>query len=674
MPHHWPAPPSVTVVQLPRGIPRYALALLASIPTALALWWLFGPFTVSRTVALAPATIVPDGTRLVWTGEARPGSGVWMNQTHADVPPPRFALPARGITSLALHPPDGVTVRPNPALVTIEDVWLGRPIRTHVVRLTPGADASSLRAPVPSTLALLVVDAVAAWCVGALVALLVARAWSVAPSPLPCRVDPPSRGHWYAIGVVGGVHTAWALASPLMFCPDSMDYFVRAREWLDAGSFAVFDTWRPPGFAVLIAGLLTLRSDTTPLLGALHALMAVGTAGMAGGIVRRWAGGPWPIVAIVLVGIDPVVLLWSRHAMPEMSAMFLATLGAWAAVRVGCAPSRRRAILWAMTAGVAAGLGAYVRSNLQVLVVIVPVLVLARYSPQGLRRGAALAGACLLAGVATLAPWMILNFAREGVPALTIGTNFARTLAATDAGLFDMNQTQWRQRPMNWKTEWNGFAVADHAARIGVHAESAPASGEPATAQERRLGVLLDESFARRPDRRWWCAGGAFLSVSGLAPLGSDGYRENSWWARPLSGDADSTRCRNFWNEPGDYRHLSAPRSVSVYDTHKRDVSEWTASVGARVFSRWWGAWTWVHPGLAWAALALMIRSALRKDWAVCALSALPPAHAAAVALVTLSGIDRYQSPLVPITTAVAVLGAATLTRRILGRRSEVAP
>lgn len=612
-------------------------------------WAAFGPIASTRSIAAAPGD-----TPIEWRGgEGASINGVWV----LELAPLR--APAGGIREIRADRPVEVCER-----------ILGMELRR--VTLDPRGEWVA----VPRGLA--AADAAVCGVLGTLAVmplmLLSLGARRLTPSqPRSSRQCP---GGWpeahafsrpavwpalLAVLAATVMHGGWALKSPIMFCPDSMDYAVRALELMERGDFRTLDALRAPGFSVVLAAFLSLHFPLTAALGVLHTLgaaaMAWAIADMAGRLLGpgRLAGG-FALAAALAATLDPVVLLWSRYAMPEMLATAATTLAAWAALRVG-----RSWVWWAILSGVLAAVAAYMRGNLQVVVALCPMIaLLATARGRGPGRALAAGAICLASSLVLLAPWSLRNARTFGVPALAVGTQYARVLNAADSGILDLNQSAAFDHAQAARLlsppALSGFEIIRFADRSRLAAPGD--ASHPWVESERRLRIIADESAGRWPERRWWAAARSVLNLSGVWPLSDPGFREQEWWGSVWrSGDRT-----NFWNRPEDYGHLNAAITIRVYAQHVAPVSFRIPDGAWEAFRRW----KWLH-----ALLALMSLVACAWLWhgqrrAAAAIFLLPWAHAFALAVLTGTGIDRYQAPLHPLGTLAGVLGLWCLLHSVI--------
>lgn len=608
-----------------------------------------GPVAVTRSISATPGEAPVE-----WrAGEGAPINGAWV----LDDRPQR--APARGIRE----------IRADRRLQLTERV-LGVAVRRATIdpvgdwrALPPGlgfADALTCAAA----------GALAAWLLG----LLARVVGAVAPTPVATTRPGERSPAWpgvVAVLAAALVHGQWALRSPVMFCPDSMDYAVRAMELAQYGDFRTFDALRTPGFSVVLAALTATHMPLGPALGVLHTLVAACIGWAVADLAARVLGpgrlaGVFALAAALAATLDPVVLLWSRHAMPEMLAAGLTTLAVWAACR-----TNGRWVWWAVLCGALAAGAAYMRGNLQVVVALCPCLVfLVVVRAGGPRKALAASGLCVLSALLIIAPWALRNARTYGVPALAVGTHYARVLNAADAGVLDLNQSAAFGRDqaaaLSSKRPPSGFEVIRLVDACRLTAREAGRARHPWIASDGRLRIIADESAARWPDRRWRAAARGAVSLSGLWPLSDPGFREHEWW-----GSAWRTPGRtNFWNRPWDYSHLDAALTQRVYDqnvapvTHQLSDSAWAVL----------GRWKWVRVVLALASLIACASFCRARMWTCALICLFPWSHGIALAALTGTGIDRYQAPLVPLGALAGVLGLWCALRGVMRRAKRRTP
>lgn len=614
-------------------------------------WAALGPVVTTRSIAAAPGD-----TPIQWrAGEGASINGVWV----LDTAPLR--APARSIRQMRTDRPVEITER----VLGMKVGGTTLDPRGEWAAIPPGLEIAD--AAVCAVLGALVLGLLRVLA-GAVRRVVVEPAMGVTPAP--ATGTSPWPGVVAAL-VAAMVHADWALTSPVVFCPDSLDYAVRAIELLERGDFHTFDALRTPGFSVVLAAISGLHLPLGPALGVLHALVAAVMAWALADVAGRALGpgrvaGGVALAAAIAATLDPVVLLWSRHAMPEMLAMGAATLAAWAAFRAG-----GRWVWWAILSGVLAAVAAYMRGNLQVVVAVCPIIVyFAAGRGRGPGRALAAAAICLASALALLAPWSLRNARTFGVPALAVATQYARVLNASDAGILDLNQSAAIDRAQAARrvpgADLSGFEVIRLVDSSQLAAGSEGPAPHPWITSESRLRIIADESSRRWPDRRWQAAARGAVNLSGLWPLSDRGFREHEWWGNVWrSGDRS-----NFWNRPEDYGHLNPTLAQRVHDQN-------VAPVNFRITDAAWeaiGRWKWLHALLALLSLVACAWLWYGRRRAEAVMFLLPWAHALALAVLTGTGIDRYQAPMLPLGTLAGVLGLWCVLRSVMRLKGSRTP
>ena len=559
----------------------------------------------------------------------------------------------------------------------------------------------------------------------------------VGAAPVPRDEGGPSgtAGPPKAVVFLGAVPVVvvaiWTLASPTMMCPDSVDYVANAMRLMDTGSFAHFDGWRSPGYSIVLLALLEFGKHVATAAGVLNAIMVIATmllSARACWLIVREASGSlvraaWASAAVMwVIGLDPWVMHWTRHVMPECASMLVVAVVV--RVLVGVATSRSPSgtagppkawRLVAMSAGLGLFIGAacYLRGNFQLLVACVPVClgvcVLVRGGGVSVGRGRAVAcgGACLVVAAGSLLPWIVRTHERTGQWSFTTGGQFAKALFAQETGLMDWNQAE-------------AFEV-DHLVRLAAMRDAGTlgaypfvhemntgklagmGEGLPQLARtDLRARVVVEESLARRPAMRSVLAMKAMSTQIGVWAFDVPGYRENAYWAGALRGAGGGgdvkgpTGGDNQWADPATQNHLPREYVERVHGSTTRSIEAYRVGAGARGFDLWWRVGSVVRCVVAWGGVVGVVWIVLRLarevlfggrdrsrgerfdvEWvraAVCVvlIAGLVAAHAAAIAWVVMTGLDRYAVAMIPA-SAVALVGAWGLVRggRALGARAK---
>ncbi len=636
-----------------RSPARTIAFLLVTALLAAALARSFGPLLRYRSITLTFESATTAPCVVSWSTPTGPDSGV-------RIPPGRtgatFPFPARAVHAILPH---------NTPAISAAQLHDHAPLGTRTTNLAVPANVTS-PIQVPADVISEFIDWLATWAVIAGASLL-ARWWWKAPrreGPLP-----PARLVRASIVVIGLVYAILAFACPLYFCPDSMDYSVLSLQWLRTGSTDVFNTWRLPGYPLLIMAFIAAKSYWAWSLA--HSLAGFCVAIISGRIASHLVGGLGTGLTILLVGFNPIVLLWSRYAMPEIWAMLLCTIIAWLTLSI---PREglfaRRAACWALI-GLLAGASCYLRADLQVLLVLVPLAPLLGATPAAPRsQTIACSLAALLAGAATIAPWVARTRRLTGETSLVVGSGFSRAQAAWSGGLIDPDQPCFSDLQLDSLRAgpaslgpFEFLAIIDRSSLAGTSTDR-----HPWVAQNLRDDAVVAESVARRPDLAWRLRLKATASLLGV-PIHSPGFAENAWWAGALTASAN-TRADNFWNSPEDYGHLPLADSHAIFDFAHRDTSAWNASIGPSVFRGLVRILPWARLLLTPAMLAWLVIPQLqaRRDAGLMLLIGL--AHATAIGVLLFTGIDRYQSPFEPWFVIAPVSLAATIARRLASSRT----
>lgn len=498
---------------------------------------------------------------------------------------------------------------------------------------------------------------------------------------------------------------AWTFASPTMMCPDSVDYVANAMRLIDTGSFAHFDGWRSPGYSIVLLGLLAFGKHVATAAGVLNAVMLIATMLLSARacwlIVREGTGNAgraaWAAAAVMwVIALDPWVMLWTRHVMPECASMLVVAVVV--RVLVGLGVGRARGAWRDVAIGAALGLfvggACYVRGNFQLLVACVPmclgVCVLARGT--GWRRSVVVGSVCGVCGVAVLMPWVVRTHERTGAWSFTTGGQFAKALFAHETGLMDWNQSEafefdhmLRLAAMRDAGELGAYAFV-HEMNTGKLAGMGDERLPQLVNTDRRAKVMVEESLARRPAIRNVLALKAMATQIGVWAFDVPGYRENAYWAGALRGSGGGGDAKgptggdNQWAEAASQTHLPRELVEKVHARTTRSIEAYRAGAAARGFDAWWGAGAVVRMVVAWAGVVgvvgVVVRLAravavghamnameernaawVRGGVCVALIAGLVAAHGAAIAWVVMTGLDRYAVAMIPA-SAVATVGA----------------
>jgi hypothetical protein len=516
-----------------------------------------------------------------------------------------------------------------------------------------------------------VVDVAAVFGIAFLLLLALRLAYRFGPR-LKGRYDPGLA----ALLAVIGVNVWLALRAPMVYCPDSVDYAVNALRLAERPGAEYFGPWRLPGYSVFLWPMVKWVVHFNTLLGWVQAVLAVLTAWLAGRIVRRLVGPAWGALAVLLVGMDPVLWLWTRHAMPEVLCGLLATVIAWAVMQ---GRFWRGASLGA-AAGAALGLGVvgaglcYVRGNFQVLAVMAPFAVAAgSFVPAGWGgeelgndaarrhwrarerlRAMVLALAMLAGTAACLAPWMVRNYREYGRAELVVGSGYSRAMSLLVWKAMDVDQAGAFPREQ-WE-RWRGGVVMDEVMEgLRSARQTGGTTEQKAWAEfDRRAAEAARESMARDPARRWKTSGTALARLLGLW-LG--GELPEYDWTRPLRGPTEKNL--NHWAGPEAFGHLPGDKVGEVLERTTQSTRRWVRSGEAAVYAPIYDGVKGVRP--LWAGLFLvgLVGALVRREWGLLIVGLAGLAHAGVLAVLLMNGSERYQAPWYPVMTVAACYGLA---------------
>lgn len=643
------------------GVAVWALLTIAG-------WWCVRPLATSRVLECAVKAEAGSVWAMEWV-RASNGvrNGVWIEVAGQGEQRVQRRLPAYRVSELAIRPEGHsgrCTVEDATCAVRVFGVSLGR----TDVPVTGGDSGVVLGVPTePSARE----QAVGLGVVGAASALVLLVPGALAGwwrRGLARRATPDALA-WALVVSAHGWMFAWA---PMLYCPDSMGYLAGAIRVLREHTLAGFEGPRVPGFGVVLAALWALPGEFAVWVGALHAIAGLGTAYAAWRLAQRCVSRGAGLVVLLLVGCSPLVLGWQRFVMSESLSALVVTLAAWLAVRQGRDAGFGRAAMGAVALGLVCAMGAYVRGNLQLLVVFVPLLLAAAsWRRWGVAGAPALGAIALAVGVACVLPRAMWNLQEYGEAKLVVGEGYQRNLTTQMTGLMDDNQSgvlspdEWRSLT---KGRHEGAIDAYSAQDVWMRSDRlhAPAGLKGWGERSAKLDVPAMESIAREPAKAAKIAALGTLNILGLWRTDRWGFAENDYWSRPLRGIRPSTReegvrTTNMWTGREiveSMSSLSAEDQERLWTRTNRDITRAAMSGHARLFARWWGVEDAVRPMLAGLFVIGGLVALVRRDGVMLVIALLVAANAAALAVLTLSGIDRYGVPYEPLLRIVAVYGA----------------
>jgi|GEM_PF-3028411 len=667
--------------------PRLALAwVIGLLVLAAAVWLARGPFLLERRVEIDLSIAgAKDRWSLEWLDkDGKPKNGLWLNllplegrvKTRLESPIPNYSF-----NTLQLKWADmpGVQITDPPAVTLVDRVlwWTTRtelPRREALdsgVALSDGvhtatAPDGTIGWAMPVFTAAMAVDVLALYAVFLL-------GWFVVFAAYHLKDGRP----WYtpdraALAVVVGVHVWLILRAPLLYCPDSMDYLVNTKLLVENRTFDHFSTWRLPGYSVFLSPMVGGLHRFNFAVGLTQGVLAILGAWLAGRVVGRFLPGAWGALTLLLVGLDPVLMTYERHAMPETLCAFLTVLLSWIAVRgnfwskAGFIPSGAAAI----GTGLILAAACYVRGNMMVVAGAIPFIIAVwSFLDGNWRRALSLALLCGLTTAACLAPWVMRMKREYGRTEFVVGTGYTRCISLADTFLVDLNQTAvYGQERWEWLAgqRANGLMAGQQVMgqtglKEGTQVSKQIEGMHSWTARDTAAAVIANETVARHPTTRWAECLRAFSNMIALWPFEPVWY-DNEAWSRPLRGVKDPGL--NHRVKPPAFKHHKLENSQDIYDRTIESTLDWSRSDQAGAFLKIWQLAEAARP--LWAVLVIIgtICAVSRRQWPVAMLGLMVLGHAGVMAVHLLSGIDRYQVPMYPIMTVLAVYGVACLASR----------
>jgi 4-amino-4-deoxy-L-arabinose transferase-like glycosyltransferase len=251
------------------------------------------------------------------------------------------------------------------------------------------------------------------------------------------------------IGLVAALlRLAFLYRAPVFLSGDSQSHYLPGFDLAHGLSFEP-ELRRPPGYALFVAGVITLLGEDLRALAFAQHLLGTVTALLTYALGRLTFGPAAGLVAGLLVALDGALILSEHSVMTEalfgtllVAALVALLLGVRASRRPlesgrdARAPSRAHWI-WCLLGGLLLGLASLTRPVAQILLPLVPLALLLigrRWRPALL--GSAIVG---LGFLLVLGPWMIRNLAEHG--SLTASGGLGRSLVARtikyDFGFFE---------------------------------------------------------------------------------------------------------------------------------------------------------------------------------------------------------------------------------------------
>ena len=466
--------------------------------------------------------------------------------------------------------------------------------------------------------------------------------------------------------VVITVHLGMANWAPRLLAPDSVDYVGDAATLVEDGTFSHFGSYRVPGYSVFIAPFLALFDQFAAALGWGQAILGILTAFCVCGILRPFVPRPWAAVGMLLVGLDPVLLTYERYALTECLTTFCVALAGWLLVRqcvrnLRAVPSVGSIILGGLILGVVCGLSAYVRPNLQMLIVMIPPLLVLGCWRVGVRwRAGAQAAIILVVAVACVTPWILRNKARFGQAQLALGTQANRLAGIWNFRIMDVNQTA-----LFSCDDWQALRARQASGRLSVY-KAAPAIADSSridkpeslngnAAREVVYRRALEEATARRPLKTLRGVGVALAVQLGLwTKFKHSNTAEDVHWSAPLRGEVVPGKT-NFLFVPEEADHWHRERMIELARRSRINIEYLRSSQAARWFNELFWTFRFTRPLLAVLFLVGLGFALFNRAYPIAGIGLIALAHAVAMAVLVLSMIDRYGAPFKPLMAAVVV-------------------
>ena len=459
------------------------------------------------------------------------------------------------------------------------------------------------------------------------------------------------------------------LWAPTIITGDGSAYAWTAHSMLREFSLRWYDAWRLPGYSFLLMPFVGLTRDWAEWVG-----WAQGLIGLGGGVatwlaIRGRVPRFWACCAVVLIVIDPALLVWQRTIMSETLTAFLLSLIAAVVWTIDRALTRRATVTHMLALagalGVIVGYATWTRANLQLGVVLLPPTLAAVGLLRGLRwRSLIPAGACLLCAGLTLAPLVSYVNRAFGRPAVVIGPGFNKALWSWQNRTTDFNQVHAltffefrevrRQVHADLMNDWAFVFFITDSPTIPM-----PPGTHKAVARDVRNRLIVEESFARQPDR--------FLAMSAKAWASLAGFQVRDPW---YFKDGSRWLTAEHLAEPQHYpttlheldRARFTPEVLSMLERSERPSPPFLHSGRGRLMRAWTDVFSTlrpIHTALVMLGVLLALR---RRDAATVGLGLLVLANQTAVHVLVYSGEDRFAMPFFALGWAVAAVG-------ILGRQ-----
>ncbi len=477
-----------------------------------------------------------------------------------------------------------------------------------------------------------------------------------------------------ALALLIGVRL-WVIGfTPMMLWTDSALYTHHAKIFWDSGKVEDGGFHFMPGYPVFLSPFVGLFENYTLPLGLVQAAMGVASAWLCFLILRPVVGRWWAIAGMLLLGLDPDIISFERWVLTETLGLFLVMLIAYLASREARRdPRKLGGVAGSLASALALGLfcaaAVYVRSALQVLIVLIPVMLLAMRLPRLRILYTVQAVIVGVVAIGLLHPWMSSAKEQHGRYAMALSMNFTKIQCAQMSGVIDENQTtafdrdRWlsidRQFREGRMSAWN-FANEVRSGEAFPRPE-----GSLTWINHRELvnGYITDESYARKRSARVR----AFI-IAATTNLGL-------WtkWDHPRTNinivEFTAPFRGRYWTDsnipaPGVNRPWA---ETDLGPRAERTLDHLKGSASAGYFEEWVYAWRLLRPIVGLLFLVGLVSSFFSRRYEVFSLAMIAVACAMAVALLTLCAVERYRSMITGLLVIVAIFGCAGLGRLFSG-------
>jgi 4-amino-4-deoxy-L-arabinose transferase-like glycosyltransferase len=460
------------------------------------------------------------------------------------------------------------------------------------------------------------------------------------------------------LAVIIAAHVWVGCWAPMMVSPDGFGYAVNTLELLRTGSFAHIGGVYLPGYTVFLLPHVYLLDAFLPGVQWTQVMLGVINALLAYGILRPFVPQNWALIAMALIGLNPISIVYEHFLLTEVLSGFCVLLSAYLVVLL-LRPEARSA--WSNAAllvalGLLIGLAPLIRGNLLLLTMLAPAaLLLANLLRHHWIRGITFATTCTIIGVAGLVPWLALNYERYGTPSLAVMKGTSKFSNARHNHLIDLNQTvlyhtykQWyaqhRQAAEHYPFPAEMYAIID----ASPLAERGDAANAWMAAEQRRL-LVTAESLARHAAGRRRAFWGALATHLGLPcdyPLGlSDETRNTSTVLRGTNRVPHNL----FWGVAGSQHPILKRMKTPIeglFESHHGES-----------FGGWCRAFWAIEPTIGILFLVGLSFALRDRQWGLLYAGLLTFGNAFALAAVVGSALDRYGVPFFGPLAIVATYG-----------------